>query len=55
MITKDKLERLSEKQRRKLSAYINFLLWLQRVPIAHDFIKRLGDSVIWCDYGRIIL
>jgi len=47
MINKTDWERLTNKQRARIKAYINFLLWLQRVPVLHGFIKGLGDLVFY--------
>ena len=36
MISKNEFEKLGPRGRRKLNAYINFLLFLQGVPVLHD-------------------
>ena len=46
-LTRENFYKLSKQQRRKLNRYINFLLWLQRVPVLHDLIRRLGDLVFY--------
>ena len=46
-LTRENIKNLTGKQRRKLNAYINFLLFLQRVPVLHDWIRALGDKVFY--------
>lgn len=46
-LTIEVLRDLTPGQRRKVNAYINWLLILQRVPVLHDLIKRLGNWVFY--------
>ena len=47
MIINKDWDTLTNRDRRKLRAYILFLLRLQKLPLLHDVIRRLGDWVFY--------